>query len=182
MNAAHRRFCNSPTRTACLGRRGLNLALSVPAWWVTGYDSLRMPPGGFLPDSWRDLIAITSLIGTLGTLAALVFAVVQVRRTRRIAQVTQDTMDTVLAQARSAVSQYAMSTGRRQLSEAKLFFDTKNWSAAALRMGDLAEQAAQLAQSFSSDRQNWKDLGSMFRNWEATCRRLDRGTMQPIRI
>ena len=137
-----------------------------------------MPPGGFLPDSWRDLIAITSLIGTLGTLAALFFAVVQVRRTRRIAEATQETMDTVLAQARSAVGQYAMSTGRRQLSEAKLFFDANNWSAAALRMGDLAEQAAQLAQSFSSDRQNWNDLGSMFRNWEATCRRLDRGTIQ----
>ena len=137
-----------------------------------------MSPEGFLTDAWRDLITVVGFIGTLATLVGLSIAVVQVLKTKRATEAAQAAMSGTLQQAKSAVGQYAMSSGRRLLSEAKLFFEAGNWSGTALRLGDLAEQAAQLAQSDPSNAAQWDSLRSRFREWETTCLRLDKGELR----
>lgn len=132
-----------------------------------------MPADGLLSNFARDLIGIAGLIGTVATLIGLWIAVRQIRQTKRIAEASQEAITTTLGQARTAFGQYVMSTSRRLLSEAKIFVDEKNWSRAALRLGDLAEQAAQLAHSVPADDADWAELAKEFRQWEGTCRKLE---------
>lgn len=134
---------------------------------------------GFFTNTTRDWIAVAGLIGTVATLIGLAIAVRQIRQTKKLAQVSKDAITSTLNQTRSAFGQYAMSTGRRLLSEAKIFVDEKNWSRASLRLGDLAEQAAQLAHSVPSSSQDWTDLASDFREWEVTYRKLNAGELEP---
>jgi hypothetical protein len=101
-------------------------------------------------------------------------AVAQINKTKRAAEASRDAISLTLAHTRSAFNQYALSSGDHFLSEAKIFFDAKNWPMAALRLGDLAVQAAQLAQTApTTDVAGWNSLATHFRKWEGTCRRLD---------
>src|SRR6185437_12777948 len=132
-----------------------------------------IPAAGFLTDFWRDVLNLAGFLG-------VIIAIVQITRTKGVADASREASSKALEQARLAFWQYSLATVQRLLSEAKSFVDASNWQGAALRTGDLAELAAQMAQSDdSAEKAKWGSLATEFRGWESTWRQTRVGVAAP---
>jgi hypothetical protein len=104
------------------------------------------------------------------------YTIRQIRETKSAAAAARDAANETLAESRRSYQRYAASVAYRLVSEAKIHVDNKAWGQAALRLGDLADQALQLA---SAD-PGWGELADELRKWEADFRRISLGYKKGI--
>lgn len=108
----------------------------------------------FLTDFGRDAITIFSL-------ALTVLGFIVARSARRAARRATE-------ESQRNYRRYVVANLLRLLDGAKTFVDSKDRKRATLRLGDLADQAAQLA-DLDGD---WTDLASELRRWEEDVKAL----------
>lgn len=126
--------------------------------------------------TWLDYL---ELAGVFLTLAGVVISFFQIRKIKTAAQAQRLAIDETLREVRASFGRYALSTARRQLQEAKQSVDSNDWRGAALRSGDLAEQATRLAHATLIEEPGWTEIAEGFHGWESTYRRLQRGGELP---
>lgn len=131
-----------------------------------------------LTDFWRDLTAIASaaitIVGFIVTVVSLVYAIRQIRQTKSAAEAAREAATSALAESRRGFQRYAAANAHRFVNEAKIHVENKSWAMAALRLSDLADQAAQLASIEAA----WIQLAEELREWEATSRRVAAGELK----
>jgi hypothetical protein len=133
---------------------------------------------GFLNNQFRDWIAVIGVLGTLATLVALAITIVQIRRTRRVSEETQRAANETLETVRRQLTRYTAGILLRHLNEAQDAFSRQDWKLVVVRLGDLAEQAAQvLAQSDKSET-DWGRVAFDLRTWQNSVRAFETGRTQ----
>jgi hypothetical protein len=121
-----------------------------------------------LNDFWRDVV---SLVGFAFTTAGLVYAILQIRKTKSAAEAAEAAAKRAILESRRNFQRYAAGNAHRFINEAKRHVDRLEWEQAATRLGDLADQVAQLVQSD----EEWRPLIDELRTWAATCNRFAAG-------
>ena len=127
-----------------------------------------------LTDYSRDLLSIASIVisivGFALTVLSLLYAIQQIRMTKTAAEAAEEAAKKTLLESEYLFTRFAAANSLRFLAEVRLFVDSKSWGFAALRLGDLRDQVAQLAKLD-------KDCESLvvgLRRWETTLRELSR--------
>ncbi|MBI1901607.1 MAG: hypothetical protein HYS13_10935 [Planctomycetia bacterium] len=125
---------------------------------------------GFLTDAWRDGLTVIGLIGSMASLAGLAYAIVQIRRTKKAAEAVRET----LTETRQAYWRFVVATAVKLIAETRTFVEGKNWDNAAIRFGDLADIALQMAAIGrpSNTAEGWVRLADQLRDWNTHCREV----------
>ncbi len=92
---------------------------------------------------------------------SLVYAIKQIWKTQSAADAALEAANRAVAESRGSFDRYVLSNTLRYFAEAKVYVESGLWSKASLRVSDLADQVAQLANSDSS----WNELLKELRNW-----------------
>src|SRR5260370_18879872 len=131
-----------------------------------------------MTESASEFIAIAgflaSIIGFLATLVSLYYAIRQVREAKCAAEAARDAANAVLAESKQNYLRYVVGSSHRFLNEAIIHIGNQAWHLAAVRMDDLADQIAQLA---NLDPQCQR-LVDELRTWAMTTRRLTSGGLR----
>jgi hypothetical protein len=127
---------------------------------------------GFLDNWWRDLIAVVGVVGTMATLIALLISIWQIIRTRRASEATKHATSETLEKIRRQLSRYTAANLTRHLNEAQNAFDSQDWKMVVVRLGDLAEQAAQVLAQSDGSGTDWGQVASELRKWQNTIRTI----------
>jgi len=130
-----------------------------------GAYTLPVPIGPLLSEFWRDVLAVASAIITV---LSLLYAILQIRKTKSAAIAAKEAVEKVHEESQRNFQRYALTNALRFMTEAKVHAESRAWDKAALRLGDLADQAAQLAY-FDEE---WKQLAVELRRWEDTMKRV----------
>src|SRR5439155_4912931 len=85
----------------------------------------------------------------LATIVGLAYAIVQIRKTKSAADAANDAAQQVAAASERNYRQHVAALAARLLIDAKASVEAKKWEVAAVRIGDLADQLAQLASTDS---------------------------------
>jgi hypothetical protein len=121
-----------------------------------------------LSEAWRDIIAVGSLIVTV---IGFWLAIWQIRKTKSAALAAQDAANRSFEESRNHFQRYVISCSTRFLAESKLYASNESWDKAGLRLGDLADQVAQLTDTD----QSWSAFLIELRQWETTFKSMPRG-------
>ncbi len=124
-----------------------------------------------LTDVWRDLIALASAVLTV---AGLVYAILQIRKTQSAAMAAKAAAEQARAESHRSFLAYAAANAHRFINETKLHVDHERWEMAAVRMNDLADQAARLV---ATDPE-WTAFADELRKWAHTCTRHAAGELK----
>jgi hypothetical protein len=127
-----------------------------------------VPTGPILAEFWRDVVSLGSAIITI---ASLIYAIRQIRRAESAATAARSAAVETLENSRRSFQRFAPANAIRFSTEANAYVEGQMWDRAALRVGDLADQAAQLAER----EQDWKVVIEELRGWEVTLKRIARG-------
>jgi hypothetical protein len=135
-----------------------------------------------LSDGWRDVISIASLIlsvlGLAATVVGLWYAIDQIRKTKSAADAAKEAADEALTESRESYNRYTAANAHRLLKEVKIHVQGEVWILAAVRLADLADQVAQLA----NEDPEWKPFADELREWEAACQRRARGVKKRFAV
>lgn len=126
-----------------------------------------------MTDFWRDLIAVASVFVTL---VGFILALWQLRKTRSAAEKAREAAERSREESRRDYHRYVVANLPRLLDGAKRFVDANDWQGAILRLSDIAEHVAQLA-DLDGD---WNTLAPESRIWEDTLRAVARGSIKEI--
>jgi hypothetical protein len=118
-----------------------------------------------LTDSWRDIIALLSLVLTT---AGLVYAIVQIRKTKSAVEAANEATTQTLAESQSRFQRYTASNANRFLNEAKIHLEHQEWEKASGRMNDVADQASLLSPLAGG----WEQTAEALRTWASICESL----------
>jgi hypothetical protein len=136
-------------------------------------------PQPLLSEAWRDILTIVSLVitaaGFLGTVVGLVYAIRQIKQTKTAALAAKEASDRALADSRKGFHHYTAANAHRFVNEAKIHVGNESWAMAAMRLGDLADQLAQLGAE-------WKELVAKLREWDAACTRRANGSRKSFAL
>lgn len=130
---------------------------------------------GFLSDHQRDAISLFGALGTIATLVGLYIAYIQLKRVRNAAERAQQAANEAAENSRRQFSRYTISNAHRFMHEATIYVDASAWKLAAIRLDDLADQAAQVAQALGQTDPEWEESVNDLRSWSAAFRRIDSG-------
>ncbi len=124
-----------------------------------------MPSQPLFTEFWSDLLSVASvLIGLIG----FCYTILQLWKTKIAADAARDAADKAVTESQKLFQRYALENAFRFLAETKIHVDHSSWDKASMRLSDVAEQVAQLAQIDP----DWEQLTSELREWEATLRRM----------
>ena len=129
-----------------------------------------------LNDHWRDIFSIVGVIGTVLTLIGLMVSIIQIRRTRRASEEATSAANQTRDTIRSQLSRYTAATLLRQLTEAQNAFSRQDWKLVVVRLGDLAEQVAQILAHSDRLGGDWTIAASKLRKWQQAARGFETGT------
>lgn len=128
-----------------------------------------------LSDVCRDIISIG---GFLLTFAGLLYTIRQVWLAKTAAEAAKEAADQSLSESRKGFLRYIAANAHRYINEAKRSVESRQWTQAALRLNDLADQLAQLSTLSPS----FKRQVAGVRKWEHKCSQLAAGGSEPLGI
>jgi len=126
-----------------------------------------------MSDGWDVAAFALTVVGFVLTVASLWYAIVQLRKTASVAEAAKVAAEQTLTESRRGFQRYALAIVLRYVNELRLYVERKDWSQAAIRASDLADQAAQLANLA----QDWQRFAPELRGWAADFARFASGTV-----
>ncbi len=114
-----------------------------------------------ITDAWDVAGLVLTVVGFVLTLLSLWYAIVQVRKTASAAEAARSAAEATLIESRRTFQRYELAQVLRYMNEARLHVEARDWPRAAIRLSDLGDRAAQLA-NLSPE---WPQLAHELRRW-----------------
>lgn len=115
-----------------------------------------------LPEGWRDVLALASLVATL---LGFAIAIWQIRKTKSAAEAARAAAKNTSAEVQKSYGHFTIGIAHRLITEVMSHVQKENWELASLRLNDLADQVVLLV---SSDPE-WKNDSTQLRKWADVC-------------